>query len=95
MNLFLKYVSLKNSFLGPNKLSALDLLADIGLVNYFGKWTDLTHVTVQPLVISKGDTKLALFGLSHIRDERLSRLFKGGEVNIKLNYQQKCLLLIK
>ncbi|OAD61543.1 Double-strand break repair protein MRE11 [Eufriesea mexicana] len=47
-----------------------------GLINYFGKWTDLTQITIPPLILKKGETHIALYGLSYINDQRLSRLFR-------------------
>lgn len=58
----------------------MDLLATSGLVNYFGKWTDLTQVDIDPILIKKGETQLALYGLSHIHDNRLARLFNDSKV---------------
>lgn len=66
---------------GASNLSALDILADNGLVNYFGKYQHLNDLVVYPLLIRKGRTKLALYGLSHIRDERLYRKFDNREVS--------------
>lgn len=67
---------------GAERLSAMDIIADTGLINYFGKWTDLTQIEIYPLLLRKGLTKLALYGLSHIKDERLSRLFKEKKVTM-------------
>lgn len=58
----------------------MDLLATSGLVNYFGKWTDLTKVDIDPILIKKGETQLAMYGLSHIHDNRLARLFNDSKV---------------
>lgn len=68
---------------GFGRLSSLDILSITGLVNYFGKWTDLEKVTINPIMIKKGDTKLALFGLSHIYDTRLVRLFADYKVTLE------------
>lgn len=65
-------------------LSALDLFSTTGLINYFGRATNLTHIDIHPLMIRKGDTHLALYGLSHIHDARLARLFENEQVNITL-----------
>ncbi|KAK9512293.1 hypothetical protein O3M35_000753 [Rhynocoris fuscipes] len=65
---------------GFGRMSALDLLSVSGYVNYFGKWTDLNQVKVYPLMLKKGTSKLAIYGLSHIKDERLYRLMKHNEV---------------
>jgi hypothetical protein len=67
---------------GPGCVSSLDLLSASGLVNYFGKWTDLTRVEISPLLMQKGVTRLALYGLSHLKDERLARLFGDHRVSV-------------
>lgn len=65
-------------------LSSLDLLATTGLVNYFGRWTDLTKVEISPILLKKGKTQLAMYGLSHIHDSRLARLFEGRKVDLQV-----------
>jgi len=67
---------------GFGRLSSLDLLSTTGLVNYFGRWTDLNKVEISPILIRKGESKLGLYGLSHIHDARLARLFKDYQVVI-------------
>lgn len=69
---------------GKRQVSALELLSSAGLVNYFGRWNDVTDVEVHPVLLQKGQTRLALYGLSHIRDERLARLFIGEKVKMKV-----------
>ncbi|GFG28649.1 hypothetical protein Cfor_05677 [Coptotermes formosanus] len=64
------------------QISSLDLISASGLVNYFGKWTDLTQVEISPLLMRKGATRLALYGLSHLKDERLARLFMDYKVTM-------------
>lgn len=56
------------------------MLSTTGLVNYFGKWTDLTHIDIKPILMRKGETQLALYGLSYIHDNRLARLFLDSKV---------------
>lgn len=41
------------------------------------------EVNVSPLLMKKGTTQLALYGLSHIRDNRLARLFKETKVTME------------
>lgn len=65
---------------GFGRLSSLDLLSSTGLINYFGKWTDLENISIKPLLMRKGQTKLAIYGLSHIHDNRLCRLFLNSKV---------------
>ncbi|XP_043247930.1 double-strand break repair protein MRE11 [Colletes gigas] len=63
-------------------VGSMDLLSVSGLINYFGKWTDLTKITIPPLVIKKGKTCIALYGLSYINDQRLSRLLRDYKVDM-------------
>ncbi|KAG6462519.1 hypothetical protein O3G_MSEX013308 [Manduca sexta] len=68
---------------GQGSISSLDILSITGLVNYFGKWTDYTHVRISPVLLQKGSTRLALYGLSHLKDQRLSRLFAEKKVEME------------
>ncbi|RYG51315.1 hypothetical protein EON66_10885 [archaeon] len=56
-------------------LAPLDLLSVAGMVNYFGR-TDIAEesIRIRPLLLQKGGTKLALFGLGAMRDDRFQRL---------------------
>jgi double-strand break repair protein MRE11 len=65
---------------GEGHYSALDLLAVSGLVNYYGKIPQSDNIVVKPVLIQKGRTKLALYGLSNVRDERLHRTFRDQKV---------------
>lgn len=71
-----------SSATGRGNLCALDVLSSTGLVNYFGKCDSIDSVEVSPLLLKKGETKLALYGLGCIRDERLHRLFEQRRVKI-------------
>lgn len=68
---------------GYGLLSTLDILATSGLVNYFGKRTDLTKLEIHPILLRKGVTQLAIYGLSYIHDSRLVRLFADSKVIMK------------
>lgn len=72
-----------DDFSGFENMSPLDLLSDTGLINYFGRWSDLTNVRISPIILQKENTKLAIYGLSYIHDNRLVRLFKEGKINIE------------
>ncbi|XP_076389357.1 double strand break repair nuclease mre11 isoform X2 [Megachile rotundata] len=63
-------------------VGSMDLLSVSGLVNYFGKWTDLTKISISPLVLKKGETHIALYGLSYINDQRLSRLLRDYKMDL-------------
>lgn len=65
---------------GVDNLSAIDILSACNLINYFGKMvlggSGVGQITLHPILIQKGTTKVALYGLGNIRDERLNRMFQ-------------------
>lgn len=67
---------------GTGHLSSMDILSKAGLINYFGKWNDLSEVEISPIILEKNASKLALYGLSHIHDKRLARLFRDHKVKV-------------
>lgn len=67
---------------GEGNLSSIDLLATAGLLNYFGKTTTVDDITLTPILLRKGKTKFALYGLGAVRDERLHRTFLQKKVTM-------------
>ncbi|ODV69615.1 DNA repair exonuclease [Hyphopichia burtonii NRRL Y-1933] len=65
---------------GEGLLLPLDLLSVSGFINYFGKIPDNEKITVMPILLQKGKSKLALYGMNNVKDERLHRNFRDGEV---------------
>lgn len=65
---------------GEDSLCSLDLLQVSGLLNYFGRTTQNDKLDIKPVLLQKGQTKLALYGMSNVRDERLFRTFRDGHV---------------
>ncbi|KAF1347958.1 Mre11 DNA-binding presumed domain-containing protein [Delphinella strobiligena] len=65
---------------GEGHLAALDLLQIAGLVNYYGRTPESDNILIKPVLLQKGRTKLALYGMSNVRDERLFRTFRDGKV---------------
>ncbi|KAB2634069.1 double-strand break repair protein MRE11 [Pyrus ussuriensis x Pyrus communis] len=65
---------------GVDNLSVVDILSACNLVNYFGKMglggSGVGQITVYPILMRKGATSVALYGLGNIRDERLNRMFQ-------------------
>jgi double-strand break repair protein MRE11 len=61
-------------------LASLDLLHMAGLLNYYGKILEADSIQIKPVLLQKGRTKLALYGMSNVRDERLFRTFERGNV---------------
>ncbi|KAK9236846.1 Mre11 DNA-binding presumed domain-containing protein [Lipomyces kononenkoae] len=65
---------------GDGNLAALDILSVTGLVNHFGRVPENDNVTLSPLLFRKGYTKMALYGMANVRDERLHRTFRDHKV---------------
>ncbi|KAF2691364.1 DNA repair exonuclease [Lentithecium fluviatile CBS 122367] len=65
---------------GEGSYSPLDLLQASGLVNYYGRTSQVDKIEIKPVLLQKGNTKLALYGLSNVRDERLFHTWRDGKV---------------
>lgn len=65
---------------GDSNLCAANLLEMAGLLNYFGRTQHLEDIVIRPVLIRKGVTQLAIYGLGNIRDERLHRAFQAKKV---------------
>ncbi|KAL7528019.1 hypothetical protein ACHAXR_002675, partial [Thalassiosira sp. AJA248-18] len=65
---------------GESLLSAVDLLSVSNLVNYFGRQDEVDHIKVSPVLLQKGETKVALYGMGSMRDERLNRMWQSKKV---------------
>lgn len=75
---------------GEGHLAALDILAMSGLLNYYGRTPEADKIDIKPVLLQKGKTKLALYGMSNVRDERLFRTFRDNQVRFfQPNTQQK------
>lgn len=64
-------------------LCALDIFHSAGLLNYFGKQDKVDNVVISPILLKKGTTRLALYGLGSIRDERLYHTFESRKVKFE------------
>ena len=58
----------------------MDVLSVANLVNYFGKTPNVEAIEVSPLLLQKGTSRLALYGLGSCRDERLHRMMRRKRV---------------
>ncbi|KAJ8121655.1 hypothetical protein ONZ43_g1947 [Nemania bipapillata] len=65
---------------GQGNFCSLDLLQVAGFLNYYGLTPKVDEINVKPVLLQKGQTKLALFGLSNVRDERMFRNFRDHKV---------------
>ncbi|KAF7630915.1 Double-strand break repair protein [Meloidogyne graminicola] len=64
-------------------LSSLDVLHESGLLNLFGKYCDLDQIEVSPILLQRGNTKIALYGIGSQRDDRLARAFSRGRIKFR------------
>ncbi|KAK5165528.1 meiotic recombination [Saxophila tyrrhenica] len=74
---------------GEGHLAALDILQMSGLINYYGRTPESDNIQIKPVLLQKGNTKLALYGMSNVRDERLFRTFRDGNVKFFQPNMQK------
>jgi len=61
-------------------LSPIDLLAEAGLVNYFGVVEDAMEAEIKPILIEKGEVEMKLYGMGWMRDERMFRMFEHDKI---------------
>ncbi|THH29504.1 hypothetical protein EUX98_g4702 [Antrodiella citrinella] len=76
---------------GPQgALCALDMLSVSGLINYMGK-IDLpindadalnTGIAVKPVLLRKGNSKLALYGIGNVKDQRMHFELRSNRVRM-------------
>ncbi|KZT52600.1 DNA repair exonuclease [Calocera cornea HHB12733] len=76
---------------GPaGALSAMDLLSATGLINYIGK-SDLPHsdetaptegLLVKPVLLRKGSTHLAIYGIGNVKDTRMHYELRSNRVRM-------------
>lgn len=85
--------SLPHSAWQEGALCALDVLSASGLINYFGRMelpgqstsTDEAledGLKVKPVLLQKGGTKLALYGMGNIRDDRFMYEMSNRRINL-------------
>jgi double-strand break repair protein MRE11 len=65
---------------GLESLSTLDIFAASNLINYFGKSKQVDDIEIEPILLKKGGTFVAIYGLGAIRDERLNRMWANKKV---------------
>ncbi|KAF7457684.1 DNA repair and meiosis protein Mre11 [Cryptosporidium felis] len=61
-------------------LSPLDILESARFINYIGKNNNVDDIEVSPVLLEKGTTKLAIYGIGNIKDERLYRSLEKEKV---------------
>ena len=79
-----------------SNVSPLDLMSVSHFLNYFGKstWTG-DRLVVKPLRLRKGRTKLLLYGIGHMKNEKLHRLFREKLIDFEPPDEEAfCVLLL-
>jgi len=64
---------------GVDMVSPIDILESAKLVNYIGKHGRLDVIEIVPLLMEK-EGKVAVYGLGHIKERRLYKMFAEGKV---------------
>ncbi|KAG8136991.1 hypothetical protein E2320_005537 [Naja naja] len=67
---------------GADGLCALDILTCAGLINHFGRSPSIEKIEISPILLQKGNSKIALYGLGSVPDERLYRMFVNKQVTM-------------
>ena len=74
---------------GLEYLSNIDLMSQNNYVNYFGKVTNIEDIEVVPILLRKGSTKIALYGIGNMKDERLNMAFENKKIKFKRPLKDK------
>jgi double-strand break repair protein MRE11 len=74
---------------GLEYLSNIDLMSSNNYVNYFGKVTNIEDIEVVPILFRKGATKVALYGIGNMKDERLNMAFENKRIKFKRPLKDK------
>ena len=72
---------------GLEYLSNIDLMSSNNYVNYFGKVTNIEDIEVVPILFKKGQTKIALYGIGNMKDERLNMAFENKRIKFKRPFE--------
>lgn len=72
-------------------LCALDLLSVAGLINYIGKvdlpsgdndTAERSGIEIKPVLLRKGKTQLALYGVGNVKDQRMHFELRSNRVRM-------------
>jgi double-strand break repair protein MRE11 len=79
-------------------LSALDILSACGLINYMGKFdlpvtdpnasADSAGITIRPVMLRKGNTRLGLYGVGNVKDQRMHFELRSNRVKMYMPYDK-------
>ena len=69
-----------DSPVGLDLLSSMDQCSTNSYLNYFGKVQDIQQIIIEPVLLFKGQTKIALYGIGHISDARMNLAFESDSI---------------
>ena len=59
-------------------------------LNYITCENQEDKLVVKPVILQKGDTLIAIYGIGNIKEERLNRLIKSKQIIQAINYSPGC-----
>ncbi|SCA48227.1 double-strand break repair protein MRE11, putative [Plasmodium ovale] len=68
---------------GYEYICPLDILSISNLINYIGK-SSIDNIVVKPILLNKNETKISIYAIGWIKDDRLYRSFEKKEVKFIL-----------
>uniref|UniRef100_A0A2I3HZ09 Double-strand break repair protein n=1 Tax=Nomascus leucogenys TaxID=61853 RepID=A0A2I3HZ09_NOMLE len=68
--------------MGADACCALDILSCVAFVNHFGHSMSMEKIDISLVLLQKGSTRIALYDLGSIPDERLSQMFVNKKVTM-------------
>ncbi|CDO62175.1 double-strand break repair protein MRE11, putative [Plasmodium reichenowi] len=76
-------------------ISPLDILNISNLINYIGK-NNLNNIVVKPILLNKYKSKISIYAVGWMKDERLYRSFENNEVKFILpsDYKNRINILV-
>ena len=77
-------------FVQEGALCALDVLSVSGLMNYMGKFdlpvadadAQTTGIAIRPVLLRKGTTRLGLYGVGNVKDQRMHFELRSNRVRM-------------
>ncbi|CRH03066.1 double-strand break repair protein MRE11, putative [Plasmodium relictum] len=76
-------------------ISPLDILDISNLINYIGK-NSLDNTVIKPILLNKNKTKISIYAIGWMKDERLYRYFENNKVKFVLpsDYKNRINILV-
>ncbi|KAM0677793.1 hypothetical protein BDAP_001643 [Binucleata daphniae] len=86
MNIAIPFIAIHGNHDDPSGIfhnSSLEILKSCGLINYIGKFSSITQLEVEPVLIFRNNKKVAIYAIGNIKDRRLHKMFVDKKVSFK------------